>query len=210
MKEGFLVPLLICFGPDLLTAQVASEIFAGHQALANSMLIFSDIENAGKVSFFNLTFFQVDHNDQENNTYEIYQTATFNLNPTWGIAGGGRFLDDQFIPLLALSYQIAKDHFYFNLFPAAQFNTQSNQMEYSLFGILFLTPRINERWKLFSQLAFEPLFNMEEHIYSYQQIRIGLEYKNLIQFGLGANIDQSGNQFTFNQNYGIFIRKELK
>lgn len=62
---------------------------------------------------------------------------------------------------------------------------------------------------MFNQLAFEPLFSSKEHIYSYQQIRVGLDYKELLQFGLGINLEQTSRNFETGQNIGVFIRKEL-
>lgn len=70
-------------------------------------------------------------------------------------------------------------------------------------------PKINETWKLFNQLAFDPLFNSKEHIYFYQQIRVDLEYKELFQFGIGVNLEHLGKDFETQQNYRIFICKEL-
>ena len=63
---------------------------------------------------------------------------------------------------------------------------------------------------MFSQISFEPLFNNYQYIYSYQQIRVGLSYKDMVQFGVGVNLDQVNKSFLLNKNIGFFVRKELR
>lgn len=195
---------------SLGSAQLAPQIFAGHRGAEYNFLWFKGVDAKGRISLFNFTSFFADYEEQTNNLYEIYQVGIYNLNPSWGLAGGGRFVGGEFVPLIAVSYQKVIRDLYFNLFPSAQYVPSAQQINYSLFGLLFYTPRINDTWKVFSQLTFEPLFNLEKHIYSYQQIRLGLEFKEQFQFGIGVNLDQVGKDFTFRQNYGLFIRKEFE
>ena len=190
--------------------QLPVELFAGNRAAEYSFFWDHDLDTTRKVSLFNLTFFNINYDNKSENTYEIYQIGTYNLNPNWGLAGGGRFANQQFAPQLAVSYQYESRDLYFNIFPTIQFFTQQKFVGYSLFGLLFYKPRINETWKMFNQVILEPLFNGKGHLFSYQQIRVGLEYKELFQFGLGLNMEQEGTQFKGRYNLGLFIRKELQ
>jgi hypothetical protein len=209
-----LVFVFLTTGSRPLLAQLAPQLFGGHQAVEYNFLWFKEVDKKGKLSLFNYTTFTVNYASKANNAYEIYQVGILNLNKTWGIAGGGRFIGNAFIPLVALSFQQVSKNLYFNLFPSAQLTTSGEEplgqkMSYSLFGLLFYKPKLNDTWKMFNQLSFEPLFNAAQHLYSYQQIRVGLQYNECFQFGLGANLEQLGKDFTFRQNYGLFLRKEF-
>jgi hypothetical protein len=206
MKKLLVLILLL---PATLAAQLPVQIFGGHKAVEYNFLWFKDVDARGKFSLFNFTFFTVDYQDRAKNVYEIYQVGTFNFNKTWGLSGGGRFVSNEFAPIMALSYQLTTRDLYLNLFPSVQYFGSTQTVSYSLFGLLFYRPKISDTWRLFNQLTFEPLFTARQHVFSYQQVRIGLEYKSLFQFGLGGNFDQVGSNFAFQYNLGVFIRKEL-
>lgn len=190
-------------------AQIPVQIFSGHNATEYNFMWDGDLDSAGRVNLFNFTFFNLDYESPENHAYEIYQVATYNFTPNWGLAGGGRFTFGRFSPQLAVSYQLQQEDLYLNLFPTVQILPETGRVGYSMFGILFYQPRINDTWNLFTQITIEPLFDNQGHIYSYQQFRFGLSVRGLFQFGIGANLDQSGHQFDISQNYGLFLRKEF-
>jgi hypothetical protein len=209
MNKNILVVGLLTFTYQCSLAQLPIQVFGGNKAIEYDFLWYKDIDKKGKVNLFNFTFFTIDYQDKNRNAYEIYQVATYNFTKNGGLAGGGRFTSGEFAPQIAISYQLETKDLYLNIFPTVQYLSNQQQVGYSLFGLLFYKPKINETWKMFNQLAFEPFFNAKEHIYSYQQIRVGLEYKELFQFGLGVNLEQTGAKFETRQNFGVFIRKEL-
>lgn len=69
-------------------------------------------------------------------------------------------------------------------------------------------PKIANKTALYSRLQLQTIWNKNSHLKSAQQFRLGLEI-NRLQFGLAANLDQYGENFTAYQNYGIFFRKEI-
>lgn len=209
MNKTVLTLVLLPFVYHYCIAQIPVQVFGGNKAIEYNFLWYKDIDNKGKVNLFNFTFFTIDYQDLSRNTYEIYQVATYNFTKNWGLASGGRFTSGQFVPQIAISYQLEANDLYLNIFPTVQYLSNQQQVGYSLFGLLFYKPKINDNWKMFNQLAFEPLFNSKEHIYSYQQIRIGLGYKESFQFGIGVNLEQIGITNSTSSNLGFFIRKEL-
>lgn len=190
-------------------AQLPVQLFVGEKAAEYNFFWYSNIDSSGKWNLFNFTYFTVNYEQQQNNAYEIYQVATYQLNRNWGITGGGRFTSGKFVPQIAISYEYSGKNLYLNLFPAIQPLPNQTGIGYSLFGLVTYTPAIRNHWDLFSQLAFEPLFNKNNHVYSYQQLRLGLGYKKQFQFGLGVNYEQLGEAWKWKNNYGVFIRKEL-
>lgn len=202
----------ICFaiGFQIASAQLPIQVFAGNKAIEYNFFWENAIDENEKISLFNFTYFTIDYKAKDNNNYEIYQIVTYNLTRNWGIATGGRFSNGVFVPQVALSYQVETKDLYLNLFPSVQLRNDIQQMGYSLFGLLFYTPKINPTWRMFNQLAFEPLFSSQGHVYSYQQIRLGLDYKEMFQFGFGVNLEQVGANLETLQNFGFFVRKELR
>lgn len=207
--KRYLFLLLLIFKTLLVKAQIPVLLFGGHDATEFEFLWSKDIDKQGKFNFFNYTVFTADYNEQEENVSNIWQVVTYNLNKTWGIAGGGAFSNGEFLPQIALSYQVESKDLYFNLFPSVLYLSYNETLGYALFGLLFYQPKINDKWSVFSQLIFEPLFSREGHLWGYQQIRLGLNCKALFQFGIGANFTQTGNSFNNSTNLGLFLRKEL-
>ena len=52
-------------------------------------------------------------------------------------------------------------------------------------------------------------FSFKEHQSSSQVIRIGLENKEKMQWGIGSNISQTGSSFYTDINFGLFIGKKF-
>ncbi len=190
-------------------AQLPAQVLAGHQAVEYNFLWVKNIGEKGRVTLFNFTSFNVNYENKDYNSSLIYQTAIYNLTKNWGIAAGGMYTGGEFVPQLALSYQHQTGSLYFNVFPGALYSPSARQVNYSIFGLLFFTPKLNATWKLFNQLTIEPMFSARAHVYSYQQVRTGLDYRGWVQFGLGVNLEQFGPEFLFRHNVGIFIRREL-
>jgi hypothetical protein len=187
----------------------APQFFLGNKSAEHSIMLAKNLDEKGKFSLFNYSFFNVNYNDIQLNTSEIYQIGIYNFSKAFGVAAGGRYRDKDFLPQIAFSYQIVKENLYINLFPAIQYSTVSKEVQYGLFGLVIYTPKINDKWNMFNQLMIEPLFNKNSHILSYQQFRVGLDYNNKLQFGVATNLDQFGRDFNFNSNLGLFIRTDF-
>jgi hypothetical protein len=209
MNKILLITFNLIFSITKIQGQIPAQLFFGNNSAEYNFLWYKDVDQNKKVSLFNFTYFTSNYTSSEENAYEIYQIATYNITENWGIASGGRFFNNHLSPQIAISYQYETEVFYLNLFPTIQFLSNQKEVGYSVFGLLFYRPMINNTWKLFNQLTFEPLLNTKGRVYSYQQLRIGLEYKTLFQFGIGVNTEHFGREFNTNQNVGLFIRKEF-
>lgn len=209
MKVSVIVFFAVIINFKLAYSQIPVQIFGNHKSIEYNFLWFKDIGTKQKINIFNYTYFTVDYGNYSKNAYEIHQTVTYNLTQHWGLASGGRFTDGQFVPQIAVSYQLQTEDLYLNLFPSFQYFNQHKKFGYSLFGLLFYKPKINDCWRMFNQLVFESLYASKSNAYLYQQIRIGLEYNSIVQFGLGMNLEQIGLNNQFNSNFGVFVRKEL-
>jgi hypothetical protein len=205
---------IILFAWQNLQAQIIyGEVFGGHKKAQHELLISKPIDSLGIISFFNLTYFTVDYKDRRIVDPFIYSVATFNFNHFIGIASGGYMTNQGFVPIAAVSLQYfnKKGDLYLNLFPTIELTKKPN---YEMFGLLVYNPVISKKLKFFSQLTFSTNFNFEQHNFSFQQIRLGLDYKGF-QFGIGSDTQiptfrnpvSDELETTINPNAGLFLRK---
>jgi len=83
----------------------------------------------------------------------------------------------------------------------------SDELAYSWFTILRITPALSEKWKLYSSVEWFSAFNRLGHASTIERIRLGLD-KNGNQFGFAINLRQAGKSFTnVDTNPGVFYRK---
>ena len=85
----------------------------------------------------------------------------------------------------------------------------SSDFAYSWFSIVRYTPKLNEKWRLYSSLELFSNFNRDAHVSSVQRLRAGLD-RNGYQFGLALNLSGLGQDYsTTDSNPGIFFRKQF-
>ncbi|MDR7130276.1 hypothetical protein J2X69_002624 [Algoriphagus sp. 4150] len=78
-----------------------------------------------------------------------------------------------------------------------------------LMTIMEYRPKIASNLTLYSRLQLQTIWNKEHHLKSSQHLRVGLDMGG-IQFGLATVLEEYGAGFSTYQNYGLFIRKEIK
>lgn len=213
MKQFFIILILTLASQTLQAQIIYGEVFGGHKKAQNEILISKPIDSLGIVSFFNLTYFTVDYKDRRRVDPFIYSVATLNFNQYIGIATGGYMTNQGFVPIAAISFQYfnEKGDLYLNVFPTIELTAKPN---YEMFGLLVYNPTIAKKLKFFSQLTFSTNFNFKQHNFSFQQIRLGLDWRGF-QFGIGCDTqiptfrNPVSNKFetTFNPNAGLFLRK---
>ena len=185
-----------CFSQSL-------EIMVGHERIfADAQwLKFMDAENHW--SLFCRTRATVNYDNQTDLFSGAYLNYTFNnglggsLVGKIGNSGGGA----------DAGVHIFKAKSDWMLFGLASVGLK-NELEYSWFSILRFTPKINEKWRIYTSLELFNLFNKENHLVSVQRLRLGLDYQQF-QFGAAANLTESGKNWIGNSNVGGFMRKSF-
>lgn len=143
------------------------------------------------------------------NTTFLATYLTRNITEKWGVSVGGASNGQEFNPLVAISYtHVSKDQrLLVNLFPSLMLGEKSS---YEFSGILMCMPKISEKWSSFNQLLFATNLTTSDysHRYSIQQLRIGIDYKQAIQFGLGIDFNFLGEDegYYYSRNIGFFVR----
>lgn len=92
-----------------------------------------------------------------------------------------------------------KQDFFIQLYPTMVF--VERQVAPSVLGLVGYTPKFNKTWGLSSQIIFSA-----DPIEAAQIIRIGADYKEKFQFGIGVDMTQSFESKNLNFNLGPFVR----
>jgi hypothetical protein len=221
MKKLVLILTLVI--TQRVVAQIPVETLAGNKQVHYLSYWQKDIDSAGKFNFFSLTRFALDYKDKSYNNFAIEGQLTYQIKDWIGISAGGGYEGENFVPTIGinLSFASAKGDFFIEAYPTINLGKVKS---FNLFGVAGYTPKFNSRWGLFSQLIFSTDLQIDKtsespsrtilslftsHQQSTQLIRLGLNYKEKYQFGLGADLNQFfQNQGNF-KNMGVFVRVNL-
>jgi hypothetical protein len=199
MKKQLLMIVLVSvstigFGQSL-------ELMVGHERLFADVQWLKFVDKNKQLSIFSRTRATVDYE----NTTDLFSGAYLNYTSKIGIGvslvgriganGAGTDVGVHF-------FKAKKEWMLFGLASVAL----KNELEYSWFSIFRYTPVLKENWKWYSSLELFTLFNQNNHVFSVQRLRLGLDYKGF-QFGVGGNFSQLGTALENGTNIGGFARK---
>jgi hypothetical protein len=182
-------------------AQIVLEALAGNQQAHYINYIDKDLDSTAKWNIFNLNRFTVNYKDKVLNTVSIEGQLTYQFKPWIGVSAGGGFYGELFVPTigLSLSYMNKKEDFFIQMYPTSGF--AKGQVAPSVLGIIGYSPKFSKNWGLSSQIIFSA-----DPVEASQIIRIGANYKDKVQFGIGIDMLQNFETKNLNYNLGPFIR----
>lgn len=184
-----------------IRAQIALEALAGNKQAHYINYIDKDLDSSAKWNFFNLNRFTVDYKDKALNNVSIEGQLTYQFKPWIGLSAGGGFYGELFVPTigLSLSYMNKKEDFFIQMYPTIGF--AAGQIVPSALGLIGYTPKLSENWGLSTQIIFSA-----DPVETSQIVRIGANYKDKVQFGIGIDLLQNFKTKNLNYNCGPFIR----
>jgi len=184
-----------------ICAQSAVEILGGNKQTHYINYISKDLDSAANWNFFNLNRFTVNYKDKALNTVSIEGQLTYQFKPWFGLSAGGGFYGELFVPAigLSLSYMNKKQDFFIQLYPTMVF--VERQVAPSVLGLIGYTPKFTKTWGLSSQIIFSV-----DPVEAAQIVRIGADFKEKIQFGIGIDLQQNFESKNLNFNLGPFAR----
>jgi hypothetical protein len=200
MRTFFLMFIFLMVGSSLRSQNVL-EVLAGNKQVHYINYFDKDLDTNARWNFFNLNRFTVNHKDKALNTVSIEGQLTHQFKPWIGLSAGGGFYGEIFIPTigLSLSYLNKKEDFFLQLYPTIGF--AEGQIYPSVLGIVGYLPKLRKSWGISSQVIFSA-----DPVESSQIIRIGANYKDKVQFGIGIDMIQKFEIKNLNYNLGPFIR----
>jgi hypothetical protein len=200
MRKFFLMTifLMVCLS---IRAQNVLEVLAGNQQAHYINYFDKDLDSTAKWNFFNLNRFTVNYKDKAQNNVSIEGQLTYQFKPWVGLSAGGGFYGELFVPTigLSLSYMNKKEDFFIQIYPTIGF--AEGQVAPSVLGIIGYSPKFSKSWGLSSQIIFSA-----DPVEASQIIRMGANYKDMVQFGIGIDMLQNFETKNSNYNFGPFIR----
>lgn len=195
-------------------AQTALEVLGGNKQTHYLSYWQKDLDTKGRFNFFSVQRFAVDYKEASRNNYTLEGQLTYQLSNWLGISAGGSFEDNVFSPSLGLSIGSSWRDLTVETYPTVQW---SNPTSLNLFGLVLYTPQFNKTWGLFSQLIVSTnaaCVRTEEsarwqHLVSNEMLRVGLNYNERLQFGIGTDLYQFGQSQGSFSNWGLFIRFQV-
>ena len=200
MRTFFLMTIFLLVGANLRSQNVL-EVLAGNKQAHYINYFNKDLDSTAKWNFFNLNRFTVNYKDKALNNVSIEGQLTYQFKPWIGLSAGGGFYGELFVPTigLSLSYMNKKEDFFIQMYPTIGF--AEGQVAPSVLGIIGYSPKFSKNWGLSSQIIFSA-----DPVEASQIIRIGANYKDKVQFGIGIDMLQNFETKNSNYNFGPFIR----
>jgi len=200
MRTFFLMTIFLLVGANLRSQNVL-EVLAGNKQAHYINYFNKDLDSTAKWNFFNLNRFTVNYKDKALNNVSIEGQLTYQLKPWVGLSAGGGFYVELFVPTigLSLSYMNKKEDFFIQIYPTIGF--AEGQVAPSVLGIIGYSPKFSKSWGLSSQIIFSA-----DPVEASQIIRMGANYKDMVQFGIGIDMLQNFETKNSNYNFGPFIR----
>lgn len=202
-KIVFPVAFLFSYGA---TAQISVQGYAGIKE--TEVLGIFDKDFMTKWNYFASGTVSYEYESKKWNA-ELYQNLNYYIGRNWGISGGVHVSAEDVMPSLGFAFIKEKGDFGINLYPALTYSFDGKKMGFGLYTLMEYTPRINERFSLYSMLIIDSDFSFKEHQMSNQVIRLGIETQKKMQFGIGSTVSQTGNNFETTIDFGIFIGKKF-
>jgi len=184
-----------------IRAQILLDALVGNKQAHYINYIDKDLDSAAKWNFFNLNRFTVNYNNKALNTVSIEGQLTYQFKPWLGLSVGGGFYGELFVPTigLSLSYINKKEDFFIQMYPTI--GIAAGQFAPSVLGLIAYIPKFNKSWGLSTQIIFSVDPNEASQI-----VRIGANYTDKVQFGVGTDVLQNFQTKNINFNLGPFIR----
>jgi hypothetical protein len=210
MKFKLLILLMVLLLTKGRTIAQAVEGYAGHERAGMDLLWFKNFKNKreerGPFLFFSRNRASVDYQGSPT-AFGSVNAVSYNFKNGLGIVAVASFLQAGFTPKAGIQYYKAKGDFMFFGWLVADLKDNGGA---DVFGLFRYQPKINETWRIFSQLELFPAYHFSAETWSLtQRLRFGVKYHTWAA-GFMADFNQTGKiTFKNTNNWGVFIRNEF-
>ncbi|MEZ5016146.1 MAG: hypothetical protein R2800_03785 [Flavipsychrobacter sp.] len=198
--------ILVLIATIILSKAASSqslEVMAGTKNIFTDVQWLKPINKKRSLSVFNRTRATVDYQKKTNLFTGTY--INYTIKKGIGITALGRLSTNNAGGDVGIHYFRSSK----NVLIFALLSTEIGQeLNYSWFSIIRYRPKINYKWKVYTSLELYTLMNNTTHILSVQRVRLGLENKYM-QMGIALNLTELNTLPNYNNNTGIFIRKDF-
>ncbi|WP_299434536.1 hypothetical protein [uncultured Aquimarina sp.] len=177
------------------------ELFAGNRAITYQHVLNKNILD-NKFNFFNVVSFDAEYEENGNSIYVVQSLVSYKITNKFSLGIGGQLQNIGAFAIVGVQFAHATDNFLLVILPTVTITGKTN---YEQFLLLEYRPKINEKIRGYFRTQFLVNTDFTKYNRGYQQLRLGLEKKN-IQFGLAATFDQFNSSTITTSNYGVFTR----
>ncbi len=203
-----IVFLFFVFSTIQLTAKsqpIPVELMVGNQYLSIDASLLKKFSENSKFGFYHLNTLQIYYNNTLKNSFILQDLLFYEAFKNLRVVAGAFYGKPGFNATAGFQYNFFAKNIFFFIAPRINIIEEPS---YDIITVLQYTKPLTEKLKLFTRLKIGNLFDAQNHIKSYQWIRIGLD-KNGTQFGIAANFDENGLNPKVETNFGLFVRREI-
>jgi hypothetical protein len=210
-KSALLFSFILFLFSKSITAQVTQlELTTGFYKSDFSSFTIRSLDDKNKFSISTLAFFQKFYRKEDFLFDETGVQASVYWNFTKNLGAGPSLYYNSvagFSEKLSFLFFIHGSHLVLVAIPAIFHTENDGSINGGLFFQLEYTKRIKREWNFWANTQVLSEWNrFSIHSRSFQQIRMGVAYKNS-QFGAGADLDSYGPTQIWKESIGIFVRK---
>jgi hypothetical protein len=202
---GIIISLIILPFIEGKAQPIPVELMLGSNYGSVNVTLTKKFSPESRFGIFLLNSVEFDYNEDYKNSLILKNMLFVETFKNLDIVGGPIYTNSGLSPQAGLLYTLVKEKFFFLFNPGI--NIESDPV-YDIMTIFQFTPKINDRFKLYTRVKFLNVFNANGNLKSYQWIRLGVQTKGLT-FGLGFNLDEHGPAPSVESNFGLFAQKEL-
>jgi hypothetical protein len=203
----FAIALLFCVGTAF---SQSVETYAGHKRAGVDLLWFNYFaKQTGEKTpllFFSRNRASTDY-DNSPTAFGSTNAVSYNFKSGLGLVAVGSFVNAGFVPKSGVQFVKMKGDFLFFGWLVADLKKAGSM---DLFGLFRWQPKLNDQWRLFSQLELFPIYKPENEFWNItQRFRLGAKY-HAWTLGFMADFNQSGDDdFVKSMNLGGFLRHDF-
>lgn len=193
-----------------IAAAQSLEAYAGHKRAGVDLMWFKNFKNTKEERtpflFFSRNRASTDYKNSPT-AFGSTNAISYNFKNGLGFVTVASLLNAGFTPKAGIQFYKSKGDFMFFGWWVADLKKEGN---IDLFGLFRYQPKINDVWRLFSQLELFPVFNPSAESWNItQRLRLGAKY-HAWAGGLMLDFNQAGkSDFTTTNNTGGFLRYEF-
>jgi agmatine deiminase len=206
MKQIIVFSILI-LSLSVTYAQVQLQSSIGAEEFGINTLMQKSISKNQKFNYYGHTNFELKYKNDSVGMTEFFQVVDYKLGKNVGLALGNTINKGDFLPEIGLSFSFEKKAFDLNFYPTVSYSLKSKAVGYGANGIMSFSPKINDKWGYYNLLIFGVDFDAESNFMGNQNLLVGLEYKQKLDFGLSLNL--SNEQSDLNTSLGVFLGIKL-
>lgn len=193
------------------TIPVPVEVFFGNEQLYFQLVVKRRFSLESRFSYFTVATYSATYDQSAVNSrasITIPVQFSYEVGSGFGIMAGTDINSEGGFSAIAGPQHSYASRKFLAVTVASVFLNEDR--DFKIFGLYEYTPPINDTWSLYSRLQFIYNHSWKQglHNKSYLYLRTGIQ-KGPVIFGLAANLEQSGPEENFDENYGIFMRYEF-